>query len=579
MRKQLKRLARFIRRRDFMPQRQRQEPTEDVNTVFQRLSESGPGAPSLMDQFALVARTRERMPELSAALDRWLLSQLRDLRRGLAEAQVQQERLRQLHDNLTSPPWYAAVFLRGDAASSRAVVSYQNTPRVVALVEGLDIDTLKTGDDVLLTHDLNLILQKLTPSATRACEVGEFQQLLADGRLVLKTRDAEIVVHAAEMLEAATLTRGDRLRWDSGLAMAFERLPRPAGSSFFLSETPSDRFSDVGGLDAEIEQLQRAIRLHMRHPEIVARYGLMRVGSALLVGPPGTGKTMLARALAHWLAEETGGRSRFLYVKPGALHSLWFGQSEWNYREVFRAAREAGAADPRVPVVLFFDEIDSIGTTRGVYGGQHVDARVLTSLMAELDGLDPRGNVFVVSATNRRDALDPALLRPGRLGDLILEVRRPTMSGARAILERHFSTSAPYASDLNTTDARRDVIDTAVSQLYAPNGSGDIAVITFRDGTRRPVLPRDLVSGAMLAGIARRATERACVRDLEYGDAGIRRSDVLDAIVDEVTAAVSALAPHNCHTHIAGLPQDLAAVRVEPTLPTPRRPHRFLGVA
>jgi proteasome-associated ATPase len=288
---------------------------------------------------------------------------------------------------------------------------------------------------------------------------------------------------------------------------------------------------------------------------------------------------MLARALARWLAEESGGRSRFLHVKPGALHSMWWGQSEANYREVFRVAREAAAADPQAPVVMFFDEIDSIGTTRGGGTRHRVDDSVMTSFMAELDGLESRGNVFVVAATNRRDALDPGLLRNGRLGDLVLDIPRPTMASGRAILERHFSPSAPYATDVETTDARRDLIDTAVSQLYAPNGAGEIATLTFRDGSCRPVQARDLVSGAMLAGIARAATERAVNREIEQDDAGIRRCDVLDAIVDELTTAVSALAPHNAHSHIAGLPQDLAVVRVEPVLSRPRRPHRFLSVA
>jgi proteasome-associated ATPase len=562
-----------------MPQRPRQETIDELSGLFQRLSESGPGAPAIMEQYALLVRMRERLPESSPSIDQWMLSQLRELRRGLTETQVQQERLRKLHETLTSPPWHAAVFLRGDAHSSRAVVAYQSTPRVVALAEDVDIDTLSAGDDVLLTHDLNLLLQKLTPSATRACEVAEFQQVLPDGRLVLKTRDSEIVVHAAGTLVPSSLTRGDRLRWDSGLALAFEQLPRPSGSSFFLSETPSDTFADVGGLDAEIKRLQLAIGLRIKHPELVARYGLKPMGAALLVGPPGTGKTMLARALARWLAEESGGQSRFMYVKPGALHSMWWGESEANYRELFRVAREAAALDPRAPVVMFFDEIDSIGSTRTAGSLHQVDKSVLTSFMAELDGLVDRGNVFVVAATNRRDALDPALLRNKRLGDLVFEIRRPTMSGARAILDRHFCKSAPYTTEIETADVRRDIIDTAVSQLYAPNGAGEIAAITFRDGTRRSVLPRDLVSGAMLAGIARGATFRATVREAECGDVGIRRSDVLEAIVDELTSAVSALTPYNCHIHLSGLPQDLAAVRVEPTVHTPQRPHRFLSIA
>jgi SpoVK/Ycf46/Vps4 family AAA+-type ATPase len=222
--------------------------------------------------------------------------------------------------------------------------------------------------------------------------------------------------------------------------------------------------------------------------------------------------------------------------------------------------------------------VDSIGSTRSTDAVQQVAGRVLESFMTELDGLQSRGNILVVAATNRREALDPALLRSGRLGDVVLEVPRPNSSGARAILERHFPPSARYAADngAGAGDARRDVIEAAISRLYAPNGAGDIASLMFRDGTRRPVQARDLVSGAMLANIARAAAERACVRELETGETGIGRADVLDAIAGELANAVAALAPGNCHAHISGLPQDLAVVRVEPAMTRPRRPHRFM---
>jgi proteasome-associated ATPase len=288
---------------------------------------------------------------------------------------------------------------------------------------------------------------------------------------------------------------------------------------------------------------------------------------------------MMARALARWLGDEApGGRSRFLHIKPGALHSVWYSQSEANYREVFREAREEAVRNPGVPVVLFFDEVDAIGLTRGA-GLARVDDRVLTSFMAELDGLEARGNVLVVAATNRRDALDPALLRPGRLGDLVLEIARPTMAAARAILERHLTPDMPYDGANDAVDSRRDAIDAAVSRLYAPNGEGEVASILFRDGTRRAVFARDLASGAMLANIARTATERACLRELESGTGGIRREDVIEAVAGAIASGVAALTPSNCHAHLTGLPQDLTVARVEPTIRLPRRPHRFVTAA
>ena len=564
-----------------MPRRNRNEVEDDeLRAVLERLTDTGATGPSLHEQVALVEHARERGPEIGSVLDRWFLFEIDELRHGLADAQSHQAELKRLHERLTSAPWFAAVFIRQvEGMPDKIIVAYQGSPRVVTLAQDVTLDSLSAGDDVLLTQDLNVVLRRLSPSVTRACEVAEFQHALSDGRLVLKSRDSEVIAQPASTVEVGTLQSGDRLRWDPLLAMAFERLPRSSDSSLFLTDTPADRFADIGGLDHQIERLQRTVRLHMQHPALVARYRLRRATAVLLAGPPGTGKTLMARALANWLAQvSTSGRSRFMHIKPGALHSMWYSQSEANYREAFRVAREAGAREPGVPVVLFFDEVDAIGLTRSD-GLARVDDRVLTSFMAELDGLESRGNVLVVAATNRQQALDPALIRSGRLGDLVLEIPRPSMASARAILERHLPVDVPYAGGDDQVAARRDVIDAAVSRLYAPNGEGEVASIMFRDGTRRAVQARELTNGAMLANIARLATERACMRELETGVEGITRDDVLDAIGEEVARAAAVLTPLSCHAHLSGLPQDLAIARVEPTVRATRRARRFPSAA
>jgi SpoVK/Ycf46/Vps4 family AAA+-type ATPase len=257
---------------------------------------------------------------------------------------------------------------------------------------------------------------------------------------------------------------------------------------------------------------------------------------------------------------------------------MWYSQSEANYREAFRIAREVGTKEPDVPVIMFFDEIDAVGSARGE-GPARVDDRVLASFLSELDGLEARGNILVVGATNRRDALDPALLRPGRLGDLVLEIPRPTMAAAIAILEKHFPEDIPYHGEGDRSVARRAIVDAAVSRIYVPNGEGDIATVMFRDGAQRAIQGRDVMTGASLAKIARAATERACVREIETGEVGITLRDVFDAVAEELDNAVDSLTPANCHAFIGGLPQDLAVVRVEPIRRKARRQYHFIAAA
>ncbi len=531
------------------------------------------------EQVQLMARIRGHSPEWSRRLDEFLVGEMRGVAETVNEVCRQQKALEAMCKKLTAPPQHAAVYLGAVETSHGpgAVVSYHNAPRVVTLSDGVDPARLRPGETVLLGPELNVVVGLLGDPLFNTGETATFDRYTGDGRLIVRYREEESVVRPAGTLAEDELRSGDQVRWNRGIGLAFERLPRGEGSDRFMEDTPGDSFADVGGLDHQVARLQRVIRMQMEHPEAVSRYRLRRRTSVLLSGPPGTGKTLVARALAGWLATlSSSGRSRFMNVKPGSLHSMWYAQSEANYREAFRVAREAGARDPDVPVVMFFDEVDAIGMARG--GSSHqVDDRVLTAFMAELDGLEARGNILVVAATNRRDALDPALLRPGRLGDLILDIPRPDRTAALEVFARHLHLDLPYSGP--AAEARSSLIEHAVSRIYAPSGLGELAVLTLRDGSRRPVVAADLVSGAVIASICQAAVEHACLRDVESGVSGVRLEDLLDSIEAEFDTAARGLTPANCHRFLERLPSDVDVVKVEPVARRLRRPHRFLRVA
>jgi proteasome-associated ATPase len=545
-----------------------------VQEVFQVLS--GPGGPADIEhRFNVLQKYRTAAPAGAAQVDHMLLEEVTRLHWGLEQARQNQAEVRQMIEELTAPPFFPGVYLglEDEDPEARAVVSLAGEIRAVRFGD-TNPDDFTPGDRIWVSHERNFIHGKSGGGVLNCGETATFLRRTGE-RLVIKSREEELVVIPAAGLRDAILKEGDLVRFDRQAWAAFEKIEQPQGEAYFLEDAPEETFEAIGGLDHEIASLKRSIELHFYHSETVRRYRLRRKKAVTLYGPPGTGKTMIARALANWMGKlSKSGRSRFINIKPAALHSMWYGQTQANYRNIFRAAREAGAAEPESPVVMFIDEVDAIGGIRGRSYHQ-IDDSVLNAFMTELQGLEDRGNVLVVAATNRIDALDPGLMRAGRLGDLMIRIPRPNRRAARQIFEKHFPEHVPYANGAT----RSTLIDAAVSRVFAANGEGEVAHIMFRDGKRRPVRAADLISGAEISAIALAATENACARDARGGEAGIQLPDVMGAVDEFLTNAARALTPANCRNHLDDLPQDVDVVRVDPVTRKVARPFRYLNAA
>ncbi|MFQ5653994.1 MAG: AAA family ATPase, partial [Planctomycetota bacterium] len=462
----------------------------------------------LDSKVACIEELRGRSPELGEQVTRLLVEQQMRLRQGLRDAQETQEELKDILDKLSAPPWHTAAFMgcTSTPQGERLVVLHSGALHVVTAAEELAVDTLQAGDPVYLSDGRNMAMAPA--SAPPFGDTAIFDRYTEEGSLVLKHRDEEVVVPASSGLREVTLTPGDRVLWDPSLRLAHGRLEGSQFDSWFLDEPPEDRFEDIGGLDEQIEELQNQLALRTLHAGAAKRYDVEPARAVLLTGPPGTGKTLLARGGANWLqAHHPDRRSLFLPVAPGQLNTMWFGETEARYREIFAAARRAAVEADHV--ILFFDELDSIASTRG-QSIHRVDDKVMMAFASELDGFQKRApNVIVIGASNRADAIDPAILRPGRFGDLSIEVPRPGQKASADILGRYLSANGlPYHDPRGkraSEEIREEIIDATAAHIFSPNGIGALAMIACRNNDRRPVMPADLISGAVIARIAREA--------------------------------------------------------------------------
>ncbi|MFT4295741.1 MAG: proteasome ATPase [Micropruina sp.] len=495
------------------------------------------GAESL-DQLRELAEARGRAAELAerrlanARADARSLAQTNEkLNSTLREARETLVGLRAQLEALSNPPQAHGVVV-GLSADALADVSVGGRVLRVAVAPKLASDGLAAGVPVLLNEAMMLV--GLAPEPAQF-DVVVVKDVLADGRLLVGGGgDDEHVLTAAPAASAAQ--PGQSVAADRRAGLALWVVERTEVNDLLLDEVPDVDYADIGGLSGQIEQIRDAVELPFLHRDLYARYQLPAPKGVLLYGPPGCGKTMIAKAVANSLAEQVGGGvgSHFLNIKGPELLNKYVGETERQIRVIFATAREH-AADGR-PVIVFFDEMDSLFRTRGSGVSSDMESTVVPQLLSEIDGVEGLSNVIIIGATNREDLIDPAILRPGRL-DVKIKLDRPDAVAASEILGKYLTDQVPLrvGAGADAGEFRRQLIEATVGVLYAETDDNRFLEVTYASGDREVLYVKDFVSGAMLANIVGRAKKAAIKDVLAGGPDGVRLEHLLGACADEVT--------------------------------------------
>ncbi|HET7430511.1 MAG TPA: proteasome ATPase [Nocardioides sp.] len=467
-------------------------------------------------------------------------SQNERLAQTLREARDQIMKLKEEVDRLAQPPAGFGTFLQRNEDDSVDVFTGGRKLRV-NVSPAVDLDDLVKGQEVMLNEALNVV------AALAFEEVGEvvmFKELLADGEraLVIANADEERVVRLADPLKADTLRAGDSLLLDSRAAYAYERVPKSEVEELILEEVPDIEYGSIGGLVSQIDAIRDAVELPYLHPELFLEHQLKPPKGVLLYGPPGCGKTLIAKAVANSLAKKvaakTGqeGKSYFLNIKGPELLNKYVGETERHIRLVFQRAREK--ASHGTPVIVFFDEMDSLFRTRGSGVSSDVENTIVPQLLSEIDGVEALENVLVIGASNREDMIDPAILRPGRL-DVKIKIERPDAESARDIFSKYLVPSLPlHADDLAEFGGDRDgcvdgMIRATVERMYTETEENRFLEVTYANGDKEVLYFKDFNSGAMIQNIVDRAKKMAIKDFLDHDQRGLRVQHMLQACVDE----------------------------------------------
>jgi len=540
--------------------------------VLRKSVEMGPQAPALHERLRNLQHVRGQAPECDEWIDQELLKHIDRINAGLQEAREQLQSLHDRQQRLTQPPWPVAVYRQLIADTRQAVVWHHGALRMVTVADEVDASRFRRGEDVLLNGELNLLIDRAPWGVSPVGETAEFVRRLDSERMIVRWRDEEIVVESGDSLADAGLREGDLVRWNRDTLMALEHIPRDVTRRHFVEQLKEVSETAVGGQRHALETIKSALLTSLVAPEKAARYGLNQRQSLLLVGPPGCGKTLMARVAASAIEQISGKKCYFAVVKPSEWENPYVGVTAANIRNSFEAFRKV-AAEGKV-VVVFLDELEAVGRMRGHYMGYHGDKHT-AALLAELDGFAERGSVAVIAATNRKDLIDPALLE--RISDVEVHVPRPDWDAAREIFQVHLREDLPFHPNGSLANrTREEVIDVALSRLYGPNSSNELSTIKFRDGSQRSVSAAELMSGRLIQQICRGVCQRAFVRDVQSNEAGIQVLDVEDVVADVLQRLSSTLTAQNVRSYLADLPSDQDILSVQPIRRRVDRVHRLL---
>lgn len=467
-------------------------------------------------------------------------SQNERLAQTLREARDQITKLKEEVDRLAQPPAGFGTFLARNDDDSIDVFTGGRKLRV-NVSPSVDLDGLQRGQEVMLNEALNVVAAL---EFEKAGEVVMFKELLADGEraLVIASADEERVVRIAEPLEHETIRAGDSLLLDTRSGWVYEKVPKSEVEELVLEEVPDIAYESIGGLSGQIEAIQDAVELPYLHPELFKEHQLRPPKGVLLYGPPGCGKTLIAKAVANSLAKKvaakTGqeGKSYFLNIKGPELLNKYVGETERHIRLVFQRAREKASSG--TPVIVFFDEMDSLFRTRGSGVSSDVENTIVPQLLSEIDGVELLENVLVIGASNREDMIDPAILRPGRL-DVKIKIERPDAESARDIFSKYLTSDLPlHGDDVTEFGGDRDatvagMIQATVERMYTETEENRFLEVTYANGDKEVLYFKDFNSGAMIQNIVDRAKKMAIKDFLDHQQHGLRVSHLLQACVDE----------------------------------------------